>query len=67
MRLVVRWPVPTNLTTDEMKAKVFATAIETGNVDGAREAILSRFPDHRVLQFLDEFSLPAYLPSAANG
>jgi glyoxylase-like metal-dependent hydrolase (beta-lactamase superfamily II) len=46
--------------------QAFATAIEAGNVDGAREAILSRFPDHHVLQFLDEFSLPAYLPSAAN-
>jgi glyoxylase-like metal-dependent hydrolase (beta-lactamase superfamily II) len=40
----------------------FAGAIETGNVESAREAILSRFPDHHVLQFLDLFSLPAYLP-----
>lgn len=44
----------------------FAGAVETGNADSAREAILSRFPDHRVEQFLDVFSLPAYFPSAAN-
>jgi glyoxylase-like metal-dependent hydrolase (beta-lactamase superfamily II) len=45
--------------------QAFASAIETANVDSAREAILSRFPDHRVQQFLDVFSLPAYLPSIA--
>jgi hypothetical protein len=45
----------------------FADAIETRNVDSARDAILARFPDHRVRQFLDVFSLPAYFPSAANG
>ena len=44
----------------------FADAIEAGNVDSAREAILSRFPDHHVQQFLDVFSLPTYFPSAAN-
>jgi glyoxylase-like metal-dependent hydrolase (beta-lactamase superfamily II) len=47
--------------------EAFASAIETGNVDSAREAILSRFPDHRVRQFLDVFSLPAYFPPAATG
>jgi glyoxylase-like metal-dependent hydrolase (beta-lactamase superfamily II) len=41
----------------------FASAVQTGNVDDAREAIVSRFPDHRVQQFLDVFSLPAYFPS----
>jgi glyoxylase-like metal-dependent hydrolase (beta-lactamase superfamily II) len=46
--------------------QAFASAIETRNIDSAREAILSRFPDHHVQQFLDEFSLPAYLPSVAN-
>ena len=45
----------------------FATAIETGNVESARQAILSRFPDHRVRQFLDVFSLPAYFPTPAAG
>jgi glyoxylase-like metal-dependent hydrolase (beta-lactamase superfamily II) len=43
----------------------FAEAIEAGDVDSAREAILSRFPDHHVQQFLDVFSLPTYFPSAA--
>lgn len=42
----------------------FASAIETENVQSAREAILSRFPDHHVRQFLDVFSLPTYFPSA---
>jgi glyoxylase-like metal-dependent hydrolase (beta-lactamase superfamily II) len=46
--------------------KAFASAIETGSVDSARETILSRFPEHHVQQFLDDFSLPAYFPSAAN-
>ena len=46
--------------------QAFATAIETGDADSAREAILSRFPDHHVQQFLDQFSLPAYFPSAGN-
>jgi hypothetical protein len=46
--------------------RAFAPAIETGAVDSAREAILWRFPDHHVQQFLDEFGLPVYLPSAAN-
>jgi glyoxylase-like metal-dependent hydrolase (beta-lactamase superfamily II) len=41
----------------------FASAVQTGTLDNAREAILSRFPDHRVRQFLDVFSLPAYFPS----
>jgi glyoxylase-like metal-dependent hydrolase (beta-lactamase superfamily II) len=45
----------------------FGDAIKTGNVDSAREAILSRFPDHRVQQFLDLFSLPTYFPSPAAG
>jgi glyoxylase-like metal-dependent hydrolase (beta-lactamase superfamily II) len=45
----------------------FADAIETGNVDSAREVILARFPDHRVRQFLDVFSLPTYFPPAVNG
>lgn len=43
----------------------FATAIETANPESARQAILSRFPDHRVQQFLDVFSLPAYFPTPA--
>ena len=46
--------------------QAFATAIETGDADSAREAILSRFPDHHIQQFLDQFSLPAYFPSAGN-
>jgi len=45
----------------------FATAIVTGNVDTARQAILSRFPDHHVEQFLDVFSLPAYFPAGGAG
>lgn len=44
--------------------KAFAAATETGNLESAREAILLRFPDHRVQQFLDVFSLPAYFPTA---
>lgn len=40
----------------------FASAIETENVESAREAILSRFPDHHVQQFLDVFSLPPTSP-----
>lgn len=40
--------------------QAFATALETGNPESARQAILSRFPDHHVEQFLDAFSLPAY-------
>ena len=47
--------------------QAFASAIQTGNKHSAREVMLSRFPDHRVQQFLDGFSLPAYFPSAANG
>jgi glyoxylase-like metal-dependent hydrolase (beta-lactamase superfamily II) len=42
--------------------QAFARATETGNVDSAREVILSQFPDHHVQQFLDVFSLPAYFP-----
>jgi len=42
----------------------FASAIERENVQSAREAILSRFPDHHVRQFLDVFSLPTYFPAA---
>jgi hypothetical protein len=45
--------------------QAFASAVETGDPDSAREAIASRFPDHRVRQFLDAFSLPAYIPAAA--
>jgi glyoxylase-like metal-dependent hydrolase (beta-lactamase superfamily II) len=45
--------------------QVFARAVETGNADSARQSIQSRFPDHRVPQFLTEFSLPAYFPPAA--
>jgi glyoxylase-like metal-dependent hydrolase (beta-lactamase superfamily II) len=40
----------------------FASAIETENVQSAREAILSRFPDHHVRQFLDVFSSPPTSP-----
>jgi glyoxylase-like metal-dependent hydrolase (beta-lactamase superfamily II) len=47
--------------------QAFAAAIDTGNMESARQAILSRFPDHRVRQFLDVFSLPAYFPSAGGG
>src|SRR5262249_28545293 len=43
----------------------FASAVETGNADSARDAIMARFPDHRVPQFLTAFSLPAYFPPAA--
>lgn len=43
--------------------QAFATAIETGDLETARDAILSRFPDHHVHQFLDVFSLPAYFPT----
>jgi len=43
----------------------FASAVEAGNVDRARQEILDQFPDHRVRQFLDVFSLPAYFPAAA--
>lgn len=46
--------------------QAFAAAIERANLDSAREAMMSRFPDHRVQQFLDVFSLPAYFPSAAD-
>jgi len=47
--------------------QAFAAAVEAPSVERAREAILSRFPDHRVEQFLDAFSLPAYFPSAVSG
>jgi glyoxylase-like metal-dependent hydrolase (beta-lactamase superfamily II) len=43
----------------------FADAVETGDAERAREAIVSRFPDHRVQQFLIQFSLPAYFPPTA--
>jgi glyoxylase-like metal-dependent hydrolase (beta-lactamase superfamily II) len=43
----------------------FAGAVEIGDTNSAREAILSRFPDHRVRQFLDVFSLPTYFPPPA--
>lgn len=43
--------------------QAFAAALETGNSESARQAILSRFPDHHVQQFLDVFSLPAYFPT----
>jgi glyoxylase-like metal-dependent hydrolase (beta-lactamase superfamily II) len=46
--------------------QAFASATKTGNVSTARGAILSQFPDHRVRQFLDAFSLPAYFPSPAD-
>jgi hypothetical protein len=42
--------------------QAFAIAIGTGNADDARTTIVSRFPDHRVSQFLTLFSLPAYFP-----
>jgi glyoxylase-like metal-dependent hydrolase (beta-lactamase superfamily II) len=42
--------------------RAFASAVQTGNADTAGETILSRFPDHRVRQFLTVFSLPAYFP-----
>jgi glyoxylase-like metal-dependent hydrolase (beta-lactamase superfamily II) len=40
----------------------FASAIKTGSADAARQALISRFPDYRVEQFLTGFSLPAYFP-----
>ncbi len=40
--------------------QAFAVAVEAGDADAARKAITSQFPDHRVQQFLDVFSLPAY-------
>jgi glyoxylase-like metal-dependent hydrolase (beta-lactamase superfamily II) len=46
--------------------QAFATAVQTGNADSARDAITARFPDHRVKQFLTAFSLPAYF-SAPQG
>ena len=47
--------------------QAFANAVETGSPDAAREAITSQFPDHRVQQFLDMFSLPAYFPPGGEG
>jgi glyoxylase-like metal-dependent hydrolase (beta-lactamase superfamily II) len=47
--------------------QAFASAVETGNADTARDAIMSRFPDYRVEQFLTTFSLPAYFPPAGAG
>jgi glyoxylase-like metal-dependent hydrolase (beta-lactamase superfamily II) len=44
--------------------EAFATAVETGTADSAQAALLARFPDHRVPQFLTVFSLPAYFPPA---
>jgi glyoxylase-like metal-dependent hydrolase (beta-lactamase superfamily II) len=44
--------------------QAFASAVATGNADSARAAIMARFPDHRVPQFLTVFSLPAYFPAA---
>jgi hypothetical protein len=41
----------------------FTSAVETGNADSARDAITSRFPDHRAERFLTVFSLPAYFPA----
>jgi glyoxylase-like metal-dependent hydrolase (beta-lactamase superfamily II) len=43
--------------------QAFATAVQTGTADSAREAITVRFPDYRVEQFLTVFSLPAYFPT----
>lgn len=45
--------------------EAFARAVETGNAVSARDAIISQFPDHRVQQFLNGFSLPAYFPPRA--
>lgn len=42
--------------------QAFAYAVKTGNADSARDAIMARFPDDRVEQFLTVFSLPAYFP-----
>jgi glyoxylase-like metal-dependent hydrolase (beta-lactamase superfamily II) len=44
--------------------EAFASALELGNADRARDALTSRFPDYRVAQFLTVFSLPAYFTSA---
>jgi glyoxylase-like metal-dependent hydrolase (beta-lactamase superfamily II) len=46
--------------------QAFASAIETENAVTARDAILTRYPDHHVRWFLGQFSLPAYFPRAAN-
>ena len=43
--------------------QAFVTALKTENADSARDAIISRFPDYKVEQFLTVFSLPAYFPS----
>ena len=45
--------------------EAFATAVQTGSADSAGAAMMARFPDHRVTQFLTTFSLPAYFPSTA--
>lgn len=42
--------------------RAFANAVKTGDSPSARAAIIARFPDHHVQQFLDVFSLPAYFP-----
>jgi hypothetical protein len=45
--------------------EAFATALETGAAESAEAAMMMRFPDYRVPQFLTLFSLPAYFPAAA--
>jgi glyoxylase-like metal-dependent hydrolase (beta-lactamase superfamily II) len=45
--------------------EAFATAVRTGTADTAQAAMISRFPHHRVKQFLTVFSIPAYFPTAA--
>jgi glyoxylase-like metal-dependent hydrolase (beta-lactamase superfamily II) len=45
--------------------RTFASAVRAGDTASARVMIMSHFPDHHVQQFLDVFSLPAYLPPAS--
>lgn len=44
----------------------FATAVQAGSAEAARAALICRFPDHRVDQFLTVFSLPAYFANATS-
>lgn len=42
----------------------FAYAVRSGDANNVEEAILRKYPNYHVKQFLTVFSIPAYFPSA---
>jgi len=42
----------------------FADAAKTGDAKAAEQQMLARYPEYHVKQFLTQFSIPAYFPSA---